>query len=241
MNLEAWTEVDDTVERLLAASNEVSPDLPCLGRWTVKQTLAHIASGLELHHSLLDGHPSPIDLDSADTYAEQGIAARNNTMVKSISAEIDTRYSEFRDRAQSTPPTQLIRWHSGIRLTARSVIALSIAEILIHTFDICQLTDRKQRLPKIACREVLWSLGPVYSQLAPKTPPAYKMLLRDIADPQDDETRPLADFTIRVTPDAALLFAYRRYGFYRLAIHGKPIVTGRRPWLALSLASTRPR
>ncbi|MFE3229492.1 maleylpyruvate isomerase N-terminal domain-containing protein [Nocardia sp. NPDC059228] len=247
-----WRELDDAINRLEALLPGQDPDRKCVGHWTVHDTAAHLLDGLRLHADILRGTPSPVDLDAPDDYATKGIAACTGMSLTEIGAEIGGSWRSFRDEAESHPENDELPWHSGKPIGAHTLIALAVAEVVLHGFDIHSAAGSVYRPSDALAAAVLLAVVPVAALLQPEAQvPRVELRLRRhgsvflhrangrlIVGTQRWAGPP--DCVLIIEPLAALMFSYGRYGLARAMLTGLPLAYGLRPWTALSLRRMRP-
>ncbi|MEU6586921.1 maleylpyruvate isomerase N-terminal domain-containing protein [Nocardia sp. NPDC046763] len=252
MNPALWRELDTAVEDLRALLPGQDPGRTCVGHWTIHDTAAHVLDGLRLHTDILRGTPSPVDLDAPDEYALKGIAACAGMSSEEIGAEIERSWRIFRDEAESHPGNDELSWHSGKPIAARTLIALAVAEVVLHGFDIHSAAGSAYRPSDELAATILLAVVPVAVLLQPSARvPRVELRLRrhgSVFLHRADGRLVVGtrrwpgppDCVLIIEPLAALMFSYGRYGLARAMVTGRPFAYGLRPWTALSLRRMRP-
>jgi hypothetical protein len=229
-----------------------NPSLPAIGHWNVGETAAHATSSASYFLAVARGETPPEGLDEVAATNAASLAAdseRDPVRLAARAAASDGELRSYAAAAQGNPTVEIFR---GIRAPLSTLLAVELAEVLVHGFDLA----RAAHLPwRIAPEEAL----PTLAGLAPLLPclvdgeraagftASFCLHLRGgeslmlnfdggtlRVTPPDD--RPV-DCHLSADPVAYLLLSYQRIPPWRAVLSGKLLPWGRRPWLAARLSA----
>jgi uncharacterized protein (TIGR03083 family) len=249
------TEVVEILERivprftaLLRNAGSGSRPVPHL-EWTVGETAAHVwlmvsrYPGLfgEQHHHMRDIETSGI----ANTEQICSISERNPaTLADMIERDTPTLINAFRAHSG-----EKMNYVAGVRAGSSSVGALVVGEFVIHGWDIAQALNLPWRIghdEALVMARGAAEVTPMYiapgaadfrGTIAVKLRGGLHMTMR-FADGAVQLTEGIngpADCRIWADPVTFVLTSYGRSGRWGLALTGKVMAYGRRPWLGLRL------
>lgn len=242
----------DTFCRLLAGA--AHPDAIAVGAWRVRDVGAHL-TGVSAYAAMLDGVPSPArSIDGITTWNADNVERSSDLDCATIAQCVGRAYDDYLARAALHPGSELIAWHADLRLPAATVTAILAGEAYIHSWDIAKALRVPCRLDAHDMRTIFLGLLPVLPHYVDPQratgctasfdvrlrgdPPARAVLAFEdgrltVRPPRGDR----ADCRISADPAGYVLITYGRARPLPLALTGKVVATGRKPWLGLRLPS----
>jgi uncharacterized protein (TIGR03083 family) len=224
--------------------------------WTVGDTVAHVAAGVDAYARYLAGDATPlVDLSdipggSIAVSNARWLADHDARDPTALTATIQTRLDDLVDLAGAMGLDDPVPWH-GVDVPLRTLLATSTAEIAMHGRDIARAVDRPWPLSRREAVLMVSGVSPLLPALVnPETTQSLEalVLVRVRGGPElpfafDHGQLTLAadgkhpDATVSADAVAFLLVAYGRESQWPAIATGKLLAWGRRPWLALRLTS----
>jgi hypothetical protein len=258
-------ELLDTVgafaQRFLDLVDGLEPGRPVdRSAWTVGETVAHIAAGVDVYASYLEGDVTPA-IDLSDVPGGSIAASNARRLADDPERDIATLRTTMRARladliamAEARGLDDLVAWH-GRQVPLRTLLATAIAELAMHGRDVARSVDRPWPISRRDAVLVISNLTPLLPLLVnPETTRSVHalVLVRVRGGPElaldfdhgtlavtsgqrPDGRRP--DVTVSADPVAYLLVAYGRASHWPAIATGKLVAWGRRPWVAMRMPS----
>ena len=227
------------------------PNLPAIGTWTVGEVAAHAAGSASFFLAVLRGEAPPEAIEEAATNNAAFLAANLEREPAALAGRFVAGEQALLNHATALEGDPVVEVFRGVWTPASTLLAVELAEVLVHGFDIARAT----RLP--------WEIGRGEAALATAgLVPLLPHMLDDrkaagFAARIDLRLRGagrtllvFSDGTLRVSapdggavdchlsadPAAYLLLSYRRVGPIAPMVAGKMLAWGRRPWLAARMS-----
>jgi uncharacterized protein (TIGR03083 family) len=225
--------------------------------WTVGETVAHLATGMDAYARYLDGETHPV-IDLSDVAGGSITTSNANRLAQDGERDVavlldmlDVRYAAVRRSAMAMDLDDEVSWH-GRAVPLRTLLATAVAEVHMHGRDLAGALDQPWPLARRDAVLIIDGLAPLLPILVdPATTRQLDALvrLRIREGPELGLTfakgtltvgpcgarRP--DVTVLADPEAFLLVAYGRRSQWPAIATGKLLAWGRRPWLAVRLTS----
>jgi uncharacterized protein (TIGR03083 family) len=250
--------LDREVRRFSTMVTGADPARPVPGStWTVGDTVAHLATGMDAYATYLAGDTTPV-IDLSDV-AGGSIGASNARRladdrqrdVATLLALLEARFTDVRHMAMAMDLDDEVSWH-GRPVPLRTMLATAVAEAHMHGRDLAGALDQPWPLPRRDAVVIIDGLAPLLPVLVdPVRTRELRALVRlrirsgpelgltfdrgTLAVGPCGDRRP--DVTVSADPEAFLLVAYGRASQWPAMASGKLLAWGRRPWLALRLTS----
>jgi uncharacterized protein (TIGR03083 family) len=155
------TSLRDTGDRFTALVSAVhSPDETAVGRWSVAETAAHVATVAWMYTSLLshrpDTHPIPGMRDHVHDSALDEVGALNDLTLgylperdpAELAVRIRIDIGRILAATADSDPAAPVSWLGGARLPVAGWCAHLVNEMLIHGHDIASATGSPWRIPQ---------------------------------------------------------------------------------------------
>jgi uncharacterized protein (TIGR03083 family) len=249
-----------TAEQLAAALKQVSelvaavtdPAATAVGRWTARDTAAHIVAGIELYTSLARGASSPATtIDAITGMNDDLIAALGEATMPALGQRVRSAARQYLDVVEVRGGRD-VPWHAGLSIPVTSLLAISLGEAVVHGHDIARAARRPWPVPADWARTVFHGVQPVLphyllADRAAGRRHTFDVRLRGRAG---DRTRlaiadgvlhtrvpgtARVDCHISADPWTMVRILYGRTSATQAAATGRVTAWGRRPWLAFVL------
>jgi uncharacterized protein (TIGR03083 family) len=256
--IELLDAVDREVARLTGLVTGADPAQPLpRSTWTIGDTVAHLATGIDSYAAYLAGDTTPV-IDLSDV-AGGSIAASNARRLRAdgerdiptLLSLLTDRYADVRRTAMAMDLDDEVSWH-GRAIPLRTMLATAEAELHIHGRDIAGALGQPWPLAQRDAVRIIEGLAPLLPLLVdPQTTHDLDALVRvrlrggpelglafergTLAVGPCGDRRP--DVTISADPATFLLVAYGRTSQWPAIATGKLMAWGRRPWLGVRLTS----
>jgi hypothetical protein len=255
-----WTEARTAVAQLAPSFvrlvRESAPVGPVLGHWGTGEIAAHVSHVIRLDGDALAGTPlPPAELRPAAVagVTDAELAADSERDPTALAERIEAQLAEFLAGTER-PTVESVTWLGGVQLPASAVMCHLLEELLVHGYDLATAGRRSWPIaPAHAALAIVGAAAPIVTAAGPTAfvDPRHASGFRarfDIrlrgqerftvefdngltirAGSQAGNERPV-DAHISVDPAAMLLLMLNRVKPGPLALRGKVIVWGRRPW-----------
>lgn len=265
-----WSEARAAVAALAPAFVDVvrrsTPVGPVLGHWGTGEVAAHASHVIRLDGEALAGRPlPPAELRPAAvaTVTDAELAADPERDPGALAERIEGQLAELLARTER-PAIETVTWLGGVQLPASAVMCHLLEELLVHGFDLARAGGRPWPIaPAHAALAIVGAAAPIVTAAGPTAFVNPKQAAGFRAR-FDIRLRGQARFTmefdeglfIRVgsnghdgpvdahvsaDPGAMLLLMLNRVQPAPLALRGKVMVWGRRPWrVARMMAAMTP-
>jgi hypothetical protein len=121
--------------------------------WTVSDTVAHLATGMDAYATYLTGNTTPVvDLSDVaggsigDSNARR-LAADHERDIPTLLTLLDARFTDFRHAAMQLRIDDEVSWH-GRPIPLRTMLATAVGEFHMHGRDLAVAFDRPWPLPR---------------------------------------------------------------------------------------------
>jgi uncharacterized protein (TIGR03083 family) len=250
--------LDREVRRFTTMAAAADPARPVPhSTWTVGDTVAHLATGMDAYARYLTGDTTPV-IDISDVAGgsigasnARRLAADDERDIPTLLRLLDERFAELRHAAMRMDLDDEVSWH-GRPIPLRTMLATAIGEFHMHGRDLAVAFEQPWPLPRRDAALTIDGLAPLLPILVdPASTRDLHALVRlrvregpELGLAFDRGTlnvgpcgdrRP--DVTISADPEAFLLVAYGRASQWPAIATGKLVAWGRRPWLAMRLTS----
>jgi len=248
-------------DQLTAALEQVSelvsgvtePAATAVGRWTARETAAHIAAGLELYTSFVRGDPSPAaTIDGITAMNDDLIAGSGDATMPALGRRIRSAAAGYLAAAGGREGAVAVPWHAGLTVPLGALLAISLGEAVVHGYDIARAARRPWPVPADWARTVFHGVQPVlphYLDADRATGRRHSFDVRLRGRTADRTLLSIADGVLRVggvgtasvdchisaDPWTMVRIIYGRTTPAPAALAGRVTAWGRRPWLAFVL------
>jgi uncharacterized protein (TIGR03083 family) len=226
------------------------PWAPAIGVWNVAETATHLSQSSAAFLASATGRAEPEDLSQNATTTVRAVAAEPERDLRVLAQRIRSGEGDLVAFARTAAGDPLVPAFHGIELPLSALLALELAELLVHGRDIA----RAARLPwPIKPAEADLALHGVVAMLPHQLDPRRASDLRLSCEVRvrhgsrallvvrdgvgrvaaSGSARP--DCLLTVEPVTFLLLAYGRVTQYRAIAQGALVPWGRRPWLVARL------
>ncbi len=241
-----WRRVADQLEGLRIHPDAAVPHLD----WTIGDLALHLVQATEVAGRLLEGESSPYtDMHRIGEVNEQFLAMRSDRDLSSLAVEFCEHAQRIESRFREMPDDFPVPFHGGMTFTPARAMAMMSCELLVHGWDIAQVTGQEYEVVPQDARLILHTVLPIMTKMViPETVKGfvatYEVRIRGGATFRlhfEDEALQVshvepggpADCRISVEPSSFLLMGYGRGSQITPVLTGKMVAWGRKPWLAM--------
>jgi uncharacterized protein (TIGR03083 family) len=226
--------------------------------WTVGETAAHLAAEFRDYTAFASGKQdagAPLGPGGSETAAQRNAAANTAQLARfgerdlpELAGMLVPAADEFLTAAARLDPGERVVTSNGLAMTAQTMTAALLGELLVHGLDIARAAHAQWRISRPEALHVIAgvvAMIPDYldRQRAAGLHVSYELRFR--GGPRyrvtvDDGTAaisapgPRPDCWISADPVAFLLVGYGRAGQWGQIVRGKLLAGGRKPWLGLA-------
>ena len=251
--LEALRRNSERLALLIRDIRDPSTPIPHLD-WSVGDAATHLVLGARLYETFLSGAVSPVndftEVATVNALSLQWVEQRDPNVIADCLLDGD-RALDY--AFKQLPVDELVPWHAGLKISAPAAVGLRVGELVVHGWDIAtalRVPWRIERHDALVVIQALLELAPHFVdrraagglsgivEVTLRGGPRVMCVFDDGALTISHETvKPRADCHISADPEAFLLLGYKRVSQWRPMLAGKLFVWGRKPWLALKLAT----
>lgn len=254
---EARTAIADLAPALVRVVRETAPVGSVLGHWGTGEIAAHVSHVVRFDGDSLAGRvlpPAELRPSAVAVVTDAELAADPERDPVALAERLDAQLSDFLACTES-PAIETVTWIGGVQLPASAVMCHLLEELLVHGFDLARAGGRPWPIdPSRAALAIVGAAAPIVTAAGPmafvnpkhaagfrsrfdirlrgqgRFTVAFDDGLRMLvgADGQDDG-QPF-DAHVSVDPAAMLLLMLNRVKAGPLALRGKVVIWGRRPW-----------
>ena len=264
---QARTAIADLGPAVVDVVRESTPVASVLGHWGTGEIAAHISHVIRYDGDSLLGVPLPTAELRPAAVAEvtdSELAADPERDPVALAERIEGQLTDLLARTES-PPFEMVTWLGGVKLPASAVMCHLLEELLVHGFDLARAGGRPWPIdPASATLAIVGAAAPIVTAAGPTafTNPKHAVGFRARFDirlrgqerfavvfddglhirvgPEADDGRPF-DAHVSADPASMLLLMLNRLEPLPLAVRGKVMVWGRRPWrVARMIAAMTP-
>jgi uncharacterized protein (TIGR03083 family) len=238
----------------LLLAKVADPHAPAVGVWDVAETMTHLSHSSRAFLSAARGTADPPeDLRTSDSGNVAAVAADPERDLGVLAARIRAGERELAAYARAVGGDPLVTAFLGVDIRLSALLALELAELLVHGWDVAQGSHQPWPIPP---EDAIVALAGVVSMLphmvqverARDLTMTCDLRIRGgfearavLADGQakvvaTDASRP--DCRLTAEPVTLLLLSYGRIGQVGPLVRGRLLPWGRRPWLVTRLMST---
>jgi len=220
--------------------------------WTIAETGAHVLSTQRAClQALRTGVPVWSDPSQGPAENERLLAATPEREPKEIADALDAETSALRE-AYAAHGDEPATWVAGTTLSVGAICGIEGGDALVHGWDVSHALGRSwsidpadaclvassllEVLPHFVDPDAAAGFSATYG-LHLRGGPEVTLEFRDGSLAVRDGRPPRADCRISADPVAYLLNGYGRVPAARVALSGKVVAYGRKPWLGFKLAS----
>lgn len=253
---EARAAIADLAPALVRVVREGAPVGRVLGHWGTGEIAAHVSHVIRLDGDSLSGRllpPAELRPAAVATVTDAELAADPERDPVVLAERLEAQLADFLACTES-PVIETVSWLGGVRLPASAVMCHLLEELLVHGFDLARAGGRPWPIaPSQAALAIVGAAAPIVTAAGrtafvnPKHATGFRARF-DIrlrgqegfvvefdegltirVGAEADDGRPV-DAHISADPGAMLLLMLNRVKPAPLALRGKVIVWGRRPW-----------
>jgi uncharacterized protein (TIGR03083 family) len=248
----------ELADRFVAMVRRLDADRAVPGSaWTVGDTVAHLATGIEAYGRYLTGDPTPL-IDLSDVPGGSIAASNARTLadlgdrdVRGLTDRFRHRLADVLVQARTMGLDDPVTWH-GREEPLRVVLAVMLAEIAIHGSDVAAGSGTPWPITRPVATTIIANIAPLLPVLVDPVAtrdvdavvrvrlrggPQLRLAFRHGTLHVGDGAARRPDVTVSADPVAFLLVAYGRRSQWRAIARGQLVAWGRRPWIALRLTS----
>lgn len=226
-------------------------DAPAIGTWSVRDVMVHLGDALGRRDGLAEGRATPFssiaDIGSHNQKMVEADPERDPNVLADRVERSTGRYLDNLDRIDGDP---IVRF-ADIELPVSAIVAIDIAECLVHGYDITHAEKREWRIDPYLAGLSAKGISPmtvhyVDEDTARGLNARFDLRLRgqwqmhySVADGQliiEEPTAARVDVHISADPVAFMLVGYGRVSQWGPMLAGKLLAWGRNPLLALKFA-----
>jgi len=253
---EARTAIAELAPTLVSVVRQSTPVGPVLGHWGTGEVAAHLSHVIRLDGDSLAGTPlPPAELRPAavSMVTDAELAADPERDPVALAERMEAQLADLLGRTER-PAMETVTWLGGVQLPASAVMCHLLEEVLVHGFDLARACGRPWPIaPAHAALAIVGAAAPIVTAAGPTafvnprhaagftarfdirlrgqgrfTTAFDEGLVMQVGADHDDG-QPF-DAHVSADPAAMLLLMLNRVKPGRLALGGKVIVWGRRPW-----------
>lgn len=233
---------------------EPDPSLPAIGTWTVGETAAHVASSPSYFLAAARGElDEPERLDDVDAGNAASLASDPERRPGVLAERLERADEALVAYARTADGDPVVEPFAGVRVPLSSMLAIELAELLVHGDDIGRAAHLPWRTPPMEAGLALEGLLPLLPFMVDERSAADVALRcelrvrggsRSVVEIDRGTLRvepPSAapvDCRLSVDPVAFLLLTYNRVSLPGPILRGRLVAWGRRPWLAMRLQAS---
>ena len=243
------TSVPEFITLLRGVKN---PNAIAVGHWTIRDVTAHMVDFFENYRRVAEGKgTAEPSMDNISSYNAGRVAAIADTDIGALADRIEEASGPYLETIGSIEGDPVVPWTS-LDIPISTVIALAIAELLVHGYDIATAENRPWTLDPHKVAITVRGISPVTIHYldpakAGDLSACFDLRLRGqtqlyfivengkmtIEEPSDRRV----DVHISATPAAFILVGFGRISQWAPVFKGQMITWGRKPWLALKFGT----
>lgn len=264
---EARRGIAEVAPNLARIVRESRPVGPVLGHWGTGEIAAHISHVIRYDGDSLDGIPLPtaeLRPAAVATVTDAELAADPERDPVALAERIEKQLDELLARMK-TPALETVTWLGGVQLPASAVMCHLLEEVLVHGFDIARAGGRPWPIEaRHATLAIVGAAAPIITAAGPtafvnrrhadgfrarfdirlRGQERFALVFDDgltvRVGTDADDGQPV-DAHISADPATMLLVMLNRVEPLPMAVRGKVMVWGRRPWrVARMIAAMTP-
>jgi uncharacterized protein (TIGR03083 family) len=228
------------------------PDRPAIGTWSVGEAAAHVAASAPFFLAVARGEIEPEHIDEVTATNEEILASDPERDPRALADRFEAGEQALLAYVEGVDGDPTLEVFEGVRAPLSSLLAVELAEVLVHGYDIARASGNAWRIGRAEAGSVVGGLVPLLPHFVDREAAAgrssrFELRIRGafrIVLEFDGGTlrlllpdrRPV-DCRISVDPAAFLLLIYGRIGPLRPMLQGKLAAWGRRPWRAAAFPS----
>lgn len=228
------------------------PTRPSVGFWSVGETAAHVASSATFFLAVARGEEKPERLDEVAANNAAFLASDPERDPLTLADRFEVGERELLAYVDAVEGDPILELFEGVEVPLSTLLAVELGEVIVHGFDIAQVSGLSWRIPRGEAAPAASGMLPLLPHVINREVAAgrrarFELRIRGGSSTileLDDGTLRLSpptqqavDCRISADPMAYLLLSYGRIGPLRPMVQGKLTAWGRRPWLAASFPS----
>jgi uncharacterized protein (TIGR03083 family) len=237
------------------AGKGIRPDrrVPHL-EWTVGELALHLVQGVEVAAELLEGKPSPYnDMHQIAEVNAEFLAREESHHIDALLPRFSRTIRTIEQRFREMPDDFAVPFHGGWMFTPGQAMAMMSSELLVHGWDLAQVTKEEWKVDPADARLILYTIVPLMPKMVDPVASegftaTYEVCVDDgacfrlhfengeLGVSHVDPGGP-ADCRISAEPSTFLLMGYGRGSQVMPILTRKVRAGGRKPWLAAKFTS----
>jgi uncharacterized protein (TIGR03083 family) len=245
--------VERTLSTLTGQGIRPARKIPHLA-WTVGEMAVHLVQGVEIASELLEGKPSPYsDMHRIAEVNAELLSKHESRQIDDLVPRFSRGVRQMEGRFREMPDDFAVPFHGGLTFTPAQAMAMMSSELMIHGWDLAQVTKEDWEIDAEDARLILYTITPIMPHMV--IPEAAKGLTATYEICLDGgacfrlhfedgelsvshvEPGGPADCRISADPSAFLLLGYGRGSQLMPMLTRKVRAGGRKPWLAAKFTS----
>ncbi len=222
--------------------------------WTVGDLAVHLTQTIEHSEELLEGTSSPFtDIQHIASVNAELLAQRPDRDIERARHQFSEAVRRLRERFREMPDDYQVTFYHGSKFTPAQAMVMMASEMLVHGWDLAQVTREEYEIDPADARLILYAVTPLMPRMVDAEQAAgltatYEVRIRDgvtfrlhFADGALNvshvEPGGVADCRISAEAPGFLLLGYGRGSQIAPLLTGKVFAWGRKPWLAARFTS----
>ena len=260
MAYKAAVNVDSLSRALTEAGNHFAsmlrrvkdPDRPAIGSWTVGETAAHVAHSPGYFLEVAKGETTPVALDDVAGHNAEFLADDPERDPRALADRFEDGELALLTYVRSLDGDPVLEIFDGVDVPLSTLLAVELGEVLVHGYDIARASGLHRPMASDQAALTVGGLLPILPHVIEPSRAAgfdariafrirggieATLAFEDGVlqiEPADGQS---IDCRLSVDPATYLLLTFNRISPTIPTLQGKIVAWGRRPWLAVRLAS----
>jgi uncharacterized protein (TIGR03083 family) len=228
------------------------PDRPAIGSWTVGETAAHVAGSHQFFLEVASGETPPIALDDVAEHNTEFLIANPERDARALANRFESGELALRNHVDSLDGDPSVEMFDGILVPLSTLLAVELGEVLVHGYDIAGASGLDWPIASDHAGLAVGGLLPILPYVVDPAKASgfdarIAFRIRDGIEATlafddgvlqiEDVGAQRVDCHLSVDPATYLLLTFNRITPTIPTLQGKIVVWGRRPWLAVKMAS----
>lgn len=246
----ALTEAGNTFASMLRHVKD--PGRSAIGTWTVGETAAHVARSAEYFLEAAMAETTPVALDDVAAHNAEFLADNPERRPGPLADLFEHNELALLAYAGSLDGDPAVEVFDEVVVPMSTLLAVELGEVLVHGYDIANASSLDWPIASDHAALAVGGLIPILPHMVDLTKAAgfnARIALRvrygiEATLAFDDGILQVeaangqrVDCRLTVDPAAYLLLSFNRIGPTMPTLQGKIVAWGRRPWLAVKMAS----
>ena len=260
MTYKAGITVDSLSQALTEAGQDFAsmlrrvkdPDRPAIGSWTVGETAAHVARSAGYFLEVAKRETTPIALDDVADHNAEFLADNPERDPRALADQFENDELALLTHAGSLDGDPSVELFDRVVVPVSTLLAVELGEVLVHGYDIAGASSLDW---PIASDQAALTVGGLLPILPHVIDPAKAvgfdariafrirggieatLVFDDGVLQIEPANEQRVDCRLSVDPATYLLLSFNRISPTIPTLKGKIVAWGRRPWLAVKMAS----